>query len=162
MKLSHWASVAEILGAGAIIVSLIYVALQIDQNTVAIEVSSNQGRLAYGREQSELLLTNPDLVDLIFKGEKSVESLTDKEKFLFYEYTTWRIAAWEMTYVENLDGIIDEQLWKAWDGYFHLLIDGKPGYQTFFNDTRPQWDSRFMRHIDAIYEKNETTESANE
>jgi hypothetical protein len=34
MKLSDWANVAEIVGAAAVIVTLAYVAVQIEQNTI--------------------------------------------------------------------------------------------------------------------------------
>ena len=43
MKLSDWANVAEIVGAAAVIVTLVYVAVQIEQNTIAVEASTRQG-----------------------------------------------------------------------------------------------------------------------
>ncbi len=150
MKLSEWASVAEIVSAVAIIGSLIYVAVQIDQNTVAIEATTQQGRLDYGREQAELLITEPSLVKLVIEAEQDAENLTEEDQILFYEFTTWRLAAWEMAFLGNIDGLMDAETWVGWDGYYRLMIAGKPGYSKFFQDTRPQWDSRFMKHVDGI------------
>jgi len=91
VKLSEWANVAEIVSAVAIIGSLIYVAVQIDQNTVAVEASTQQGRLDFGRDQSELLFTVPGLAKLVMKAEKGSENLTEEERYLFNEYTSWRM-----------------------------------------------------------------------
>jgi len=148
MKLSDWANVAEIVGAVAVIVTLAYVAVQIEQNTIAVEASTRQGRLDYGREQTELLITQPGLAKLVMAAEKNANALNEEEQQLFYEFTTWRMATWELTYQEYVDGLLDEETWLAWDGYYLLFVKGKPGYRKFFNDTRPQWDSRFMAHVD--------------
>jgi hypothetical protein len=82
------------------------------------------------------------------KAEKNANDLSDEERLLFYEFTTWRMATWELTYQEYVDGLIDEETWLAWDGYYLLFVEGKPGYRKFYDDTRPQWDSRFMAHVD--------------
>ena len=148
MKLSDWAHVAEIIGAVAVIVTLAYLAVQIEQNTIAVEASTRQGRLDFGRQQAELLITQPGLARLVMGAEQDTSALNDEERLLFYEFTTWRMATWELTYLEYIDGLIDEELWLAWDGYYMLFVEGKPGYRTFFIDTRQQWDSRFMAHVD--------------
>ena len=150
MKLSDWANVAEIASAVAVVASLAYVAVQINQNTVAIEASTQQGRLDYGREQAELLFTEPKLAKLVLKAEKDAENLTEEDHLRFYEFTTWRLAAWELAHMGHLDGIMDEEMWEAWDGYYRLLLRDKPGYLKFFKDTRPQWDARFMKHVDEV------------
>ena len=148
MKLSDWANVAEIVGAAAVIVTLAYVAVQIEQNTIAVEASTRQGRLDFGWQQAELLITQPGLANLVREGEQDANDLNDEEQLLFYEFTTWRFANWELTFLEYEDGLIDDELWLAWDGYYMLMAEGKPGYRKFFSDTRQQWDSRFMVHID--------------
>lgn len=148
MKLADWANVAEIVGAVAVIGTLAYVAVQIEQNTIAVEASTRQGRLDYGWQQSELLITQPGLAKLVMEAEKNTNVLNDEERLVFYEFNTWRMATWELTYQEYVDGLMDEETWLAWNGYYLQLAKGKPGYRTFFSDTRSQWDSRFMVHVD--------------
>jgi hypothetical protein len=150
VKLSELASIAEIVAAVAVVASLAYVALQINQNTIAIESSTRIGRVDYGRQQSELLITEPGLAKLVLAAEKKADNLTEEEQLLFYEFTTWRLAAWEMAYLDYIDGLMDEETWIGWDGYYRLFVVEKPGYQKFFRDTRPQWDSRFLTHVDNI------------
>jgi hypothetical protein len=148
MKLSDWANIAEIVGAAAVIVTLVYLAVQIEQNTIAVEASTRQGRLDYGRQQTELLITQPGLARFVLEAEKNADALNEEDRLLFYEFTTWRMATWELTFQEYVDGLMDEETWAAWDGYYMLFVTGKPGYRTFFSETRQQWDSRFMAHVD--------------
>ena len=79
MKLSEWAHVAEITSAIAVVVSLIYIGLEVSQNTVAVKANTHQSMVDYGREQSEILLTNETLADLVEKGERNPETLTARE-----------------------------------------------------------------------------------
>ena len=155
MKLSRWklaelASVAEIVSAIAVIASLIYVAVQIDQNTLAIEHGTWQDQIFFGREQAELLITEPGLVELVLRAELNPDDLNEVERLKFYEFTTWRIALWSLTFQANLDGLMDEEVWAGWDGYYLLYVEGKPGYVRFFKDTRPYWDARFYKHVDTV------------
>ncbi len=150
MKLSEWANVAEIVSAVAIIGSLVYIAVQIDQTKVAIEASTQQGRQDFGRQQAELLITEPGFAKFVIGAEKDAKNLTEEEQLRFYEFTSWRLATWENSYIANIEGIMAEEMWISWDGYYRLLVEGKPGYIQFFKDTRPQWDARFMKHVDEI------------
>jgi hypothetical protein len=101
-------------------------------------------------EQAELLITEPGLAELVLRAEQNAEDLSELDRLKFYEFTTWRISAWELTHQASLDGLLDEETWVGWNGYFLLIVEDKPGYVRFFKDTRTQWDSRFMMHVDEI------------
>jgi hypothetical protein len=150
VKLSEWASIAEIAGAVAVVVSLVYVGAEISQNTAAVKASTQQAMIDYGREQSEILVTDARLANVVSRGEEDPGSLTPHERRQFYEFTTWRLSMWELSFLNAEAGLVDQEMWRAWDGYYRLLVSDRPGYRTFWKDTRPQWDARFMAHIDAI------------
>ena len=125
MKLSDWAHVAEIVGAIVVIITLAYLAVQIEQNTIAVEASTRQGRLDFGWQQTELLITQPGLVTLVMEAEQNADDLNHEDRLRFYEFTTWRFATWELTFQEYTDGLLDEETWAAWNGYFMLMIQPK-------------------------------------
>jgi hypothetical protein len=150
VKLSEWANVAEIAGAVAVVVSLVYVGTEVSQNTAAVRASTQRAMIDYGREQSEILVTDARLAELVSRGEENPGSLTPHERRQFYEFTTWRLSMWELSFLNHEAGLVDEGMWRAWDGYYRLLVSDRAGYRAFWHDTRPQWDSRFMAHIDAL------------
>jgi hypothetical protein len=89
----NWAAVgaiAEAIGVIAIFVSLIYVAVQIRQNTQQISRSVDATDLAAfernidsGNGIRELLILNRDLAELFLKGLDSFNGLDGLEKFRF-------------------------------------------------------------------------------
>ena len=113
--------------------------------------------LGYGRVHSELLITNPNLVKVVLKAEHHFLELTEEEYVIFYEFTVWRLAGWEQAFLEFRAGIVDKELWIAWDGVYRHVVVGKPGYSEFFNKTRSEWDSRFMKYVDSIIENESDT-----
>ena len=85
MTLSAFANLAEIIGSLGVILSLIFVALELRKNTA-------QSRLAnYGdmvnRFMSVFSMTNdPELAKLVVKGRNSYVNLADDEKISFGYY----------------------------------------------------------------------------
>ncbi len=149
MKLSEWANVAEIGSALAVVVSLVYVGLEINQNTGAVKASTLQAMIDYGRQQSEILVTDATLAALVETGEADPNSLTPRERSQFYEFTIWRMAMWELSFLNHEVGLVEDEMWLAWDGYYRGLVRNKPGYPEFWRDNRAAYDARFMAHVDS-------------
>ncbi|MEZ5503387.1 MAG: hypothetical protein R3E50_12340 [Halioglobus sp.] len=83
-------AIGELVGAIAVFVSLVYLAVQLRQNTRQIVNSINATRLAAfeqniesGNRSREFFLTHPDLLELYMKGCKSYASLNKSEKVKF-------------------------------------------------------------------------------
>ena len=150
MKLSEWAHVAEITSAIAVVVSLIYIGLEVNQNTAAVKANTHQSLVDYGWGQTEILLTNETLADLVKKGESNPEALTARERSQFYEYTSWRLATWESVFMNHEHGLVDGEVWRGWDGYYRLLTLNKPGYVEFWRDNRSAYYAPFMAYIDSL------------
>ena len=150
LKLSEWASVAEIGSAIAVVVTLIYVGFEIKRNTAAVVADTRHAMIDYGRQQSEILVTNAILSALVEKGEANPSSLTAHERSQFYEFTIWRIAMWETSFLNHKDGLVEDQTWLAWDRYYRGLFKGKPGYLEFWRDNRISYDPRFVAHVDSV------------
>ncbi len=81
---------AELIGAVAIFISLVYLAMQIRQNTHMISQNMESTRLAAfernveaGNRSRELLLLNPELTRLFLKGGRGLDALDPEERFRF-------------------------------------------------------------------------------
>ncbi len=82
LSLSEITGIAEIIGSIAIVVSLIFVGLQIRQNTRQVETSSIQAGLAYV-ESINNLTANPETAEVVMKGVNDFNSLSPIEKARF-------------------------------------------------------------------------------
>ena len=84
------AAIAEAVGAIAIVVSLVYVSVQIRHNTdqaarsiKAEELAAFERNIASGNRIRELLILNPDIVELLTRAYASYDNLDELEKTRF-------------------------------------------------------------------------------
>jgi len=79
-KLKRYALVAEIISAAAVVVSLVFVAFQVKDNTSAIRSSTYDGILADHIEWRLTVATHPELGAAILKLDNSDTDITDLEQ----------------------------------------------------------------------------------
>ncbi len=65
------AAVGEILGAVAVVVTLLYLSKQIRQNSRAVQVAALRDTTAEWKHWSELLASSPDLAEIVARGNGS-------------------------------------------------------------------------------------------
>jgi len=90
MSIQDWGAIGEIIGAIAVVASLVYLAAQIRQNTQQIVHSVESNRLAAferniaaGNRIRELIILNPELADLFMRGLKSYAELKPTDDLRF-------------------------------------------------------------------------------
>ena len=88
MTIQDWGAIGEIIGAAAVVASLIYLAVQIRQNTRRMTLTLESAKLAAfernvesGNRTRELLISNPELADLFLRGVTDYEGLRPTDKF---------------------------------------------------------------------------------
>lgn len=80
MSLQDLGNLGEFLGAVGVIVSLIYLSLQIRHNTRAVNASSNHSMDQSFANFLTLLIENPGAAAVFSKGVGSLEALDDTER----------------------------------------------------------------------------------
>ncbi len=79
-KLRRYALFSEIISAAAVIVSLIFVAFQVKDNTAAVRSSTYDDILSDHIEWRMTVASNPELLTTMFKTNNSDSSLSDEER----------------------------------------------------------------------------------
>jgi hypothetical protein len=109
MSIQEWAALAEIIGAVAVVASLIYLAVQIRQNTHEIALSLKSMELAAfernvesGIRIRELFILNPEILELYARGGESYTDLDKDEKLRFDMVLRNVFSALQGAYVRQL------------------------------------------------------------
>jgi hypothetical protein len=76
-------SIGEIVGALATVATLLYLAVQIRQNTTTVRSAATSAYVQGSHSVSNLLVADPELCDLYYKGLEDPGSLTDSERRRF-------------------------------------------------------------------------------
>ena len=117
LSLSEWASAAEIVGAFAVVISLVFVISSVNRNTAAITAQVGDASYEAIRELNLNLLNNPELFDITLRAAASLDNLDNTE---LEKYKLWlhiNLDVWERFYDWDRSGVIDKDS-GGWHDYF--------------------------------------------
>ena len=117
MSIQDWAAISEIVGAIAIIVSLIYVGVQLRQNTRATRVITSQAFVqTHGESVSHLI--QEEFRDIYWRGLAGLSNLHGSELAAFGGWTAQLLREFESFYFQWKAGAFEDQIWSGWNCQF--------------------------------------------
>jgi hypothetical protein len=114
MTLQDFASIGELLGAVGVIISLIYLAAQVQQNTAALRASSITGVTDRTADSMGMVATDQELAKLLGKGVAGDSPLDPDERIRFELLMGSWFTHWQGMHRQISVGAIDEELFNAW------------------------------------------------
>ena len=150
---------AEVIGALAVVFTLVYLAVQIRQNTNQLKgdavISINDAKYDLDSE----LRANPDLFSALIRGLSDWNSLTPKEQasthLFFHSHTRWCETCWTLW----IRGALEEETYDSRERFIVSLLGGPEGGQIWWNHWKTIFDPRFVERIDQKFSDTDNTES---
>ena len=113
-KLKKWALVAEIVGGAAVVLSLIFLGLEVRRgseetvlNTQAMEVNAYQDLISQIMQINNAFLTSPQLAELWSRLENCREFNSEAEVVQINRYLVSVVRHGDMAYYQYEKGLID-------------------------------------------------------
>ena len=147
LTLEQASYLAEIIGVLAVVVSLIYVGLQVKQNTHVVRLNTVHNIAEGQREVNALMAANGDLCDVIFKGLQDAESVSGAEKMRFYILAHVIFRPLEDAYFQYQERALEEKQWQALSRQFMNFIK-LPGFVTYWEDRKFMYSDDFQQYMD--------------
>jgi hypothetical protein len=149
IKLTEWASVAEIVGAVAIIISLLYVSIQVRDSTRAIKsTATNDAATAM---QSWYLTVGSDqqTAHVFYTGMVNPEALSAEEMFQFIMITHAAFLGFQNSYLLAEQGTLDPEIRES---ITNTLIATKdlPGYKIYWRQRGPLFNKSFREFVESM------------
>ena len=149
MKLDEWASIAEIIGAVAVVVSLVYVGIQVNDSAgAARSASANDANVAL---QEWYMQTGSDqqTSTLLYRGLVSQQALPDEEEFQFLMMTHGFFLAVQNSYLLAQEGTIDAELRNSLKNAIHG-IQNLPGMTRYWRQRKSYLHAGFVEWVEQI------------
>ena len=153
MSIQDWGAIGEIIGALAVVASLIYLAVQIRQNTRQISLSLESTKLAAfernvesGNRTREILITDPDLADLFLRGVSGFADLRSTEKFRCDMLFRNLFSSLQGGYVRQLTIGGDPKGFAGPQGVLDTLVRNK-GIRDWLAENEPDWRPEFTELV---------------
>ncbi len=116
-------AIAEIVGSVAIVVTLVYLAVQIRQSTRA---SQSAARFESGRYWSNEAMQgalSPDFAQILSVGLENPETLTDTERERLIMWYTEHFLMKDTLYQEYIAGMLPEETWAVHEKILRGLMN---------------------------------------
>ena len=167
MSIQEWAALAEIVGAVAVVASLIYLAVQIRQNTHQISMSLKSMELAAfernvesGIRIRELFILNPEILELYARGIESYADLDEGDKLRFDMVLRNVFSALQGAYVRQLTYANDPTHFSGSERTLDRLVRGR-GIRDWLRHKNPDWRPQFAALVQQrVHLFEETAEKA--
>lgn len=147
MPLDQIANVAEISAAALIIVSLIYVGIQIKQNTETLKLSTAHNTAEDLSAPYLLIAERGELADIFFRGLQDLEALEPVERVRFYAYFHKFFRTYENAYYQFTRGALEAEPFEGISQQL-VLLKTLPGVQTYWQDRKNWYNKTFQEYVD--------------
>lgn len=142
------ALVAEIVGAIAVVISVVYLAVQISEGNKELRSQSHYNALSLGQRPLEIELENAELARTIRIGYDAPAQLTEDQWYRFTQYQIIAFNAWEYYYYEHEKGAIPDQLWTGANAYYVEYSKTKPGLWKYWSEFEHIYGEPFHSYVE--------------
>ena len=145
-------AVGEIVGAAAVVVSLLYLARQ-------VQIQNSESRAAamhefyVGWRESSVPFVDGDLADLFIKASADFDSLTEIEKLRLFGGLQGLIRLFEEAYFQHQQNRINSGMWNAINRQYSSLFSNVV-YIRYWQMRRDWYHEEFQTHIDNLGQSN--------
>jgi hypothetical protein len=115
MDLENIAHIAEIASSIAVIVSLIYVGVQVRQNTRALKATTYNAATANSLAILAPMYSNAEFTEFLSRAQSAGAVLTPAEKLRFHMLLLMAFRHWDNLYFQFRSGALDPEMWQSYD-----------------------------------------------
>ncbi len=139
--------IIEAFGLIAIVASLIFLAYETRQNTIAIQQESQQTILAIAHERDSWLLDSA-FAKTYDTGMRDLASLSSPELLQFDTFVGQSLNVWELAFYNHQSGVMTDEVWQGWDAYFRSEVRNASWRQIWTSGKRDAYAESFQSHVD--------------
>ncbi len=148
-SLSDWANVAEIGAATGVIISLIFVGLQLQSNTEATEAATREAINQKDLEFLSLRMDSSVLARAHAKLENGEElSSLEESQLVHQEYVNF--ISFEHSFYQYRKGVLEPDEWLRHRKIVQLQIEGSPYSRTMWVRSRNTFTPEFQELVDSF------------
>ena len=120
----------EIIGAIAVLVTIVYLASQVRASKSSTDSSTFVSIVGGLNEANTLLATDPDMAALIERGMRDPADLTPEEENRFFYYVRTVMNLFWTMFVMHHHGKLSTEMWSPWDAVLRNYLN-VPGVRRF-------------------------------
>lgn len=130
MTLQDWGAIGELIGGVAVIVTLVYLSVQIREYRIGMSSATFHSTMQGFNQLNAMLGSDPDLAEVLERGARDPDSLDTQEQYQFVWLQRSYVNIYENLYQQFLRGACPESYWVRYARELQQTLD-TPGGRIF-------------------------------
>ena len=137
-------ALAELLGALAVVVSLVYLSREVGQNTHAVRTANAVTAQSNFRHLARMFYTDRAMGGIVLRCMSGDEDLSPVDRFAAYAYFFDFLKTAELAYYQFLNGDLDASLWESSFQFYHAYFT-TPGFRAYWSERQSAFVPEFRK-----------------
>ncbi len=137
-------AIAELIGAAAVVITLIYLTAQLRQNTRALKSVAIDNINASMVANVETIITEPGILELTLKADSGQE-LSDEEQARYHYMLVMLVRRFEGFYFQRMLGFVDPEMTV---GYEHSILSIIGRNKAWWHRSKPILSPEFIKYVE--------------
>jgi hypothetical protein len=142
-------AVSQMIGSIAVVVSVLYLAVQLRSSTRVARVAAMDAAAAALRDVTKPFMENAELGRVWRIGLENLDALSPEDQARFFHAAHQFLKALETIHYHYVYGLLDPQLWEGWKELLHHYI-ASPGIHYYLSLRGTVFSERFRNFIAAL------------
>ena len=150
MNLAQAALIAEIIGGIAVLMTLVFLVIELRRNTDATRGATQQTQVDSIVAVNLSIANDPELASLVTKGNENYASLTISEELQLQAYFVNYFNLWHSAYWNHHKKLLDSSGYKICNIGCTSLLRNQRASREAWSVWKSLYDDKFVAHVDKI------------
>ena len=147
LTLEDLGNLGEFVGGIAVVMTLVYLAIQVQRNTAALRTASRQDIVESLRAFYRPLITSGETTQIYLQGLRDYPNLPQPQRARFSALLTDQGLHFESAFALYQSGTLDLETYRSYRDFFCALIT-TPGGAAFWNEARPFYPTHMTEAVE--------------
>ena len=152
LSLTAWTTIAEMIAAVGVVISLIYLARQVRQGNILTRYQARQSMMEKDLSTIHTEIENTDITYSFIK-----ENPTEDELLKLHLFLTLIMRQREWEWFQYNDGIIDEEVYRTYHEVIAIILDTANTRKWWETVGRMGLNPDFVKEVDSLLANRELT-----
>ncbi len=149
MSLNDLGNIGEFVGAVAVVVSLLYLAIQIRQNTRSLRAQAHQSITSHIAELNRTIVESAEVASIMEQGLADPLQLSAADRRRFNAYNSARFRHYDNLFYQYRAGTLEESQWRGFDNLLRFHFE-QPGIERWWQENTPYYSDEFVGYVSHI------------
>jgi hypothetical protein len=145
------ANLATIIEAIVVIVSVIFIWMQLKQQNKLTKVANTQTLVEISSPFNLELIKDSNMAALWVNGSKNYNSFNEVQKYQYKSLLIWWLIFHENIFYQKKESLLDDKIYNSWDYDLRFFIK-KQNLKLLWNELKDAFQSEFKSYVTMLIE----------